>query len=172
MSQICSCCGNKLKNSEHYEVICRDATQHQERLERVDDLENKDKEKKEESRKSDEEEIKKDKVNDTATLKARLHEIEKEIEGLDTDELDELLESLRAQLEELEKLKPDEDKQSREASLEYLAIEPQHNKINGDHLMTGVTATNKSNYSALVFSQNYRDRKPGDQLLIRLGSVG
>ena len=161
MSQICSCCGDKLKNSEHYEVICRDATQHEERLERVDDLENEDKEKKDESRKAKEHE-------------KLIQAYRAELEDMDHDELDELMKSLRAEIHELrKKLNPeiDEDKQSREASLEYLATEPHHNKINGDYFMTGVTATNKSHYSTLVFNQNYREKKLGDKLLMRLGSV-
>lgn len=148
-----------MKNSKHYEVICRDATEHEDRIKKVDELQE-----------NGNEEDKEKKVNDIATLKAKLHELEERVKDIDDDELNDLLESLRADIDELEKIKLDKDKQSREAS-EYLATEPQHNKISGDHLMTGVTATNKSNYSALVFSQNYRDKKPGDKLLMRLGSV-
>ena len=113
---------------------------------------------------------------------AQDEEKEKELESyraeareLDDDELNEELESLRAEIHELrKKLKPetDEEKQSRESSLEYLAIElPRHNKISGDHLLTGASVTHQSNYSVLTFDQGYRDKKPGDKLLIRLGSV-
>lgn len=153
-----------MKNSKHYEVICKDATEHEERKKKVEEIEEK----------GNEDEIKKDKVNDIATLKAKLHELEERVKDVDDDELNDLLESLRGQMDELEKIKPqtDEEKQSREASLEYLAIEPsRQNKIPGDHLLTGVTITNQSNYSVLTFNQNYRDKKPGDQLLIRLGSA-
>ena len=161
MSQICSCCGDKLKNSKHYEVICRDATEHEERIKKVDELqENKSEEDKEK------------KVNDLATLKAKLHDLEERMKDVDDDELNDLLESLRGQMDELEKLKPDEEKQSRESLLEYLATEsPRHNKIPGDHLLTGASVTHQSNYSVLMLDQSYRDRKPGDKLLIRLGSV-
>ncbi|MCH8915990.1 MAG: hypothetical protein IIA82_09135 [Thaumarchaeota archaeon] len=167
MSQICSCCGDRLKDSKHYEVICRDATDHEEHLERVDDLENKDKEKKDESRKAEEH----DKM---------IEELKNALRKLTSEELDEEKEKLRdeiaklrAQLEELNpEDKEDEEKQSRKASLEYLAVEPQrHNKILGDHLLTGASVTHQSNYSVLMLDQSYHDKKPGDKLLIRLGSV-
>jgi len=186
MAIMCNLCSNPLKNSKYYEVICRDATEHEERLERVNDLENKDKEKKEESRKSNEEELKKEEEK-----KKRLESYRADLDDMDQDEIDALLKSLRAEIHELRKKlnnpETDEDKQSKEASLEYLAIEPQHNKINGDYFMTGVTSPNqsnsgdyiltgvtspnKANYSALTYDQNYQNRKSGDKLLMRLGSV-
>ena len=148
-----------MKNSKHYEVICRDATEHEDRIKKVDELQEN----------GNEEELKEEEEK-----KKRLESYRAELEDMDKDELDELMKSLKAEIHELrKKLNPeiDEDKQSREASLEYLATEPHHNKISGDHLLTGVTITNKPNYSALVFSQNYREKKLGDQLLMRLGSA-
>ena len=158
MSQICSCCGDKLKNSEHYEVICRDATQHEERIKKVEEIEGKGNEEKLEEEK-----------------KKRLESYRAGLDDMDQDEISDLLESLRAEIHELrKKLNPetDEDKQSRKASLEYLATgSPCHNTILGDHLLTGMSVTKQSNYSVLMLDQSYRDNKPGDKLLIRLGSV-
>ena len=154
-------------NHPKSEITWYNATEHEEiRKKKVDDLQEnsneEDKEKKDESRKAKEHE-------------KLIQAYRAELDDMDKDEMDELISQLKAQIEELrKKLNPetDEDKQSKQASLEYLAIgSPHHNKISGDYLMTGTTATNKSNYSALVFSQNYRDKKIGDKLLIRLGSV-
>ena len=134
------------------------ATEHEDRIKEVDELqENSNEEKLEEEKKK------------------RLESYRAELEDMDRDELDDLLESLRAEIHELrKKLNPetDEDKQSRKASLEYLATgSPCHNTILGDHLLTGASVTKQSNYSVLMLDQSYRDNKPGDKLLIRLGSA-
>ncbi len=164
MSEICSCCGDKLKGSKYYQVISRDAKSE----------EQKDKEKKidELQENGNEDEIKKVEEEKEKKLEA----YKAELRDLDDTKLDDLLESLRAEVHELrKKLHPEEtneEKQSKEASLEYLAIEPpRHNKILGDHLLTGASVTHQSNYSVLMFDQSYRDKKPGDKLLIKLGSV-
>ena len=182
MAVMCNLCASPLKNSKYYEVICRDATEHEDKEKEIDRLQEnnnkEDKEKKEESKKAKEHE-------------KLVQAYRAELEDMDKDEVDDLLESLRAEIHELRKKlnnpETDEDKQSKEASLEYLAIEPQHNKINGDYFMTGVTSPNqsnsgdyiltgvtspnKANYSALTYDQNYQNRKSGDKLLMRLGSV-
>ena len=144
-------------NHPKSEITWYNATEHEERKKKVDDIEGKGNEEKLEEEK-----------------KKRLESYRAELDDMDHDELDKLMKSLRAEIHELrKKLNPeiDEDKQSKQASLEYLATKPQHNKINGDYILTGVTSPNKANYSALTYDQNYQNRKPGDKLLMRLGSA-
>ena len=124
MSQICSCCGDKLKDSKHYQVICRGATEHEDRIKKVDDLQE-----------NGNEEDKDKKVDDLATLKAKLHDLEERMKDVDDDELNDLLESVRAQLEELEKPKK-ETKEAQRKKYDVLAYE-QYNSVSysGDKLM-------------------------------------
>lgn len=148
---MCNLCSKPLKDSKYYEVICRDATEH-DREERIDDLENKNKEKKdEESRKAKEHE--------------KLIEAYKaDLKDLDDDELDKILESLRAELEELkEKLKPEkETKEASRKNYDVLLLEPyQDNTKLGDGLLIKLGSTDEQTKG------NAKD----DDLLKQLGSV-
>ncbi len=174
MSQICSCCGDRLKGSKHYQVISRGA-QSQEQKEKEREID--------ELQKNSNEEDKEKKVNDLATLKAKLHELEEKMKDIDDDELNDLLESLRADIDELENLKPDEEKQSRKASLEYLGVDTyQSVGKDGDAVVESlVTLQNQrhrkkklkysQSYNVLTLDQNYHESKRGDSLLQRMGSV-
>lgn len=76
--------------------------------------------------------------------KKKLESYKAELRDLDDDELNKILESLRAELEELkEKLKP--EKETKEAS--------------------------RKNYDVLLLEPYQDNTKPGDELLIRLGST-
>ena len=153
MSQICSCCGNKLKNSDHYEVISRNARDH-DKEERIEDLKNEEKKKEEEANEEKIRKIEEEKKKKIEAYKADLRD-------LDDDELDELLESLRAEIHELKnQLKPktDEEKKEKKASLEYLGVDS--------------PAYKTKNYSVLALEPYHDNKLSGDALLIRLGSTG
>ena len=170
MSQICSCCGDKLKNSEHYEVICRDATEHEEKIKKVDELQEN----------SNEDELKKEEEK-----KKRLESYRAELEDMDRDELDELLESLRAEIHELRKKlnpSPDEDKQSKEASLEFIAVDTYHSVINdGDNAIDKLQTLQRHRkkqskhgvrpYNVLTFEPYESVTHSGDRLLMKMGST-
>lgn len=137
-------------NHPKSEITWYNATEHEERIKKVDELqENKSEEDKEK------------KVNDLATLKAKLHDLEDRMKDVDDDELNDLLESLRADIDELEKIKPDKDKQSRQASLEYLGY---------DSSLINKPKNSVRSYSVLALNPYESVTHSGDSLLIRLGS--
>ena len=172
MSQICSCCGDKLKNSEHYEVICRDATQHQERIKKVDKLEEN----------SNEDELKKEEEK-----KKRLESYRADLDDMDQDEMDELISQLKAQIEELrKKLNPDEEdketKKSKSAMAEFIGVNNYHSAgVDVDTAVESLTTLqNQTHRKKLKYSQSYSvlALKPyesvthsGDSLLIKMGST-
>ena len=169
MAIMCNLCSNPLKNSKYYEVICRDATQHEERIKKVDELQEN----------GNEEELKKEEEK-----KKRLESYRAELEDMDQDEISDLLESLRAEIHELrKKLNPetDEDKQSKEASLEFIGVDTYHSVGKDGDVATEslVTLQNQRNrkkksgqsYNVLTLDQNYHESKRGDSLLQRMGSV-
>ena len=106
------------------EITWYDATEHEERIKKVDELQE-----------NSNEEDKEKKVNDIDTLKAKLHDLEERMKDVDDDELNDLLESVRAQLEELEKPKK-ETKEAQRKKYDVLAYE-QYNSVSysGDDLM-------------------------------------
>ena len=153
------------------EITWYNATQHEERIKKVDELqENKSEEDKEK------------KVNDIDTLKAKLHDLEERMKDVDDDELNDLLESLRAQLEELEKLKPDKNKQSRQSSLEYLGVDTYHSvRKDGDDAINELQTLQihrkkKSKhgvrpYNVLTLKPYESVTHSGDRLLMKMGST-
>ena len=168
---MCNLCSDPLKNSKYYEVICRDATQHEERLERVDDLENEDKEKKDESRKAKEHE-------------KLIQAYRAELEDMDQNEIDDLLESLRAEITQLRKKlndpETDEDKQSKEAMAEFIGLDNYHSAgVDGDNAINKLQTLqihrkkklkHSQSYSVLTLDQGHNTAS-GDSLLQRMGSV-
>ena len=112
-------------NHPKSEITWYNATEHEERIKKVDELQEN----------SDKDKPKKDKVNDIDTLKAKLHDLEERMKDVDDDELNDLLESVRAQLEELEKPKK-ETKEAQRKKYDVLAYE-QYNSVSysGDKLM-------------------------------------
>ena len=172
MSQICSCCGDKLKNSEHYEVICRDATQHQERIKKVDKLEEN----------SNEDELKKEEEK-----KKRLESYRADLDDMDQDEMDELISQLKAQIEELrKKLNPDEQdketKKSKSAMAEFIGVDNYHSAgvdVNtAVESLTTLQIHRKKKSKHGVRPYNVLTLKPyesvthsGDRLLIKMGST-
>ena len=140
---MCNSCSKPLRGSKYYEVICRDARDH-DKEERVDELQN-DKEKKdEESRKAEEH----DKVIEelkNALRKLTSEELEEEKEKL-RDEIA----KLRAELEELNPEDKDKDtKQERDSKLEHIGVD--------SSLITN------TRYHVLTLNQSYRDSKSGDE---------
>ena len=172
MSQICSCCGDKLKNSEHYEVICRDATQHEERIKKVDKLQEN----------SNEEELKKEEEK-----KKRLESYRAELEDMDKDEVDDLLESLRAEIHELrKKLNPDkedeETKKSKSAMAEFIGVDNYHSAgVDVDTAVESLTTLQRhrkkklknsvKSYSVLALNPYESVTHSGDRLLMKMGST-
>lgn len=131
-------------------------------------------EKKKEESQDEEEKEKKDKM----PMKEKLEEIAKALKKLmsqesDDDRLDEL-EELQAQLDqmvktqdELDQLKEeDEKKQSKQASVEFIGVEPYHNTISGDDLISGKI---RKKYSVLTLKDS--ESVSGDSLFIRMGST-
>ena len=175
MAIMCNLCSDPLKNSKYYEVICRDATEHEEiRKKKVDDLQEnsneEDKEKKDESRKAKERE-------------KLIQAYRAELEDMDKDEVDDLLESLRAKIHELrKKLNPetDEDKQSKEASLEFIGVDACHlvgkdgdnaiNELQTLQIHRKKKLKHSQSYSVLTLDQGHNTAS-GDSLLQRMGSV-
>jgi len=170
MAIMCNLCSNPLKNSKYYEVICRDATEHEEKIKKVDDIEGKGNEEKLEEEK-----------------KKRLESYRAELEDMDRDELDELLESLRAEIHELrKKLNPetDEDKQSKEASLEFIGVDTYHS-VGKDADVAAESLTTLQNqrrrnkklknsvrsYSVLALKPYESVTHSGDRLLMKMGST-
>ena len=139
---MCNQCANPLKGSEYYDVNCRDiksANDH--------DIE----EKVDEIAKADEDKIK------------RIEKIKKSLRGLSAEELDEEIEKLKAELEDLKKNQTedtDEDKQSKEASVEFIGLS------NSD-----INTSRNSEYSVLTLGPYQDNSLSGDSLLIKLGST-
>jgi len=169
MAIMCNLCSNPLKNSKYYEVICRDATEHEDRIKKVDDIEGKGNEEKLEEEK-----------------KKRLESYRAELEDMDRDEIDELLKSLRAEIEELrKKINPDEEdketKKSKSAMAEFIGVDNYHST--GVDVYTAVesltTLQNQRHRKKLKHSQSYsvltldqgHNTTSGDSLLQRMGSV-
>lgn len=153
-----------------------------EELEKKKSQEQKDKEKEIEELGEGNEEDKEKKVNDLATLKAKLHDLEERMKDVDDNELNDLLESLRAQLEELEKLKPDEGKQSKEASLEFIGVDTYHSvgkdaDVAAESLVTLQRHRKKQSkhgvrpYNVLTLKPYESVTHSGDSLLIKMGST-
>ena len=138
-------------NHPKSEITWYNATEHEERIKKVDELQ-------ENSNEKDKEK----KVDDLATLKAKLHDLEEKMKDIDDDELNDLLETLRAQLEDLEKLKPDKNKQSRQSSLEYLGYD--------SSLITESKNTVKR-HSVLLLEPYESVTHSGDRLLMKMGST-
>ena len=145
-----------------------DATEHEERIKKVEEIEGKGNEEKLEEEK-----------------KKRLESYRAELEDMDQDEISDLLESLRAEIHELrKKLNPetDEDKQSKEASLEFIGVDTYHSVItDGDDAIDELQTLQRHRKKKLkhgVRPYNVLTLKPyesvthsGDQLFIRLGST-
>ena len=113
--------------------------------EKVEKIENKEK-KVDEIAKADEDKIK------------RIEEIKKSLRGLSAEELDEEIEKLKAELEDLKRNQTediDDDKQSKEASVEFIGLDNYESK--------------NSNYHVLSLDQ-HDNSASADRLLISLGS--
>ena len=170
---MCNSCASPLKNSKYYQVICRDATEHEDRIKEIDEMQE-----------NSNEEDKEKKVDDIATLKAKLHDLEERMKDVDDNELNDLLDSIKAQLEELEKLNPDEEtKKSKSAMAEFIGIDNSHS--------AGIDADDAIDELVTLQSQRHRNKKlkhsqsyniltlepyesvthSGDELFIRLGST-
>jgi len=179
---MCNLCASPLKNSKYYEVICRDARDH-DKEERVDDLQ-KEKKDEEESRRSEEHDKEK-KPNDIARLSEKLDELEKKLEKAEDltespEEL-ELLESLRAEVHELkEQLNKDDEKQSKQA--EFIGVHNyQSASIDGDDAIDQLQTLQRYRHRQKkskhgVGSYSVLTLKPyesvsGDSLFIKMGST-
>ena len=139
---MCNSCSKPLRGSKHYEVICRDATEHEDRIKEIDEMQNK-------SRKSEEDDKEK-----------MFEELKNALRKLSSQELDEEILRLSEEIEELKKqLKdlPDEEKQERDSKLEHIGVD--------SSLITN------TRYHVLTLDQSYRDSKSGDELLILMGST-
>ena len=155
-------------NHPSSEITWYDATQHQERIKKVEEIEGKGNEEKLEEEK-----------------KKRLDSYRADLDDMDKDEMDELISQLKAQIEELrKKLNPetDEDKQSKEASLEFIGVDTHHSVGKDGDVATQslVTLQNQrhrkkklkhsQSYSVLTLDQGHNTAS-GDSLLQRMGSV-
>ena len=99
---------------------------------------------------------KKEDGNEENDKQKRIDEIKNELRKLDDDELNSILESLRVDLEELKKNQTeDDDKQSKEASVEFIGLDNYESK--------------NSSYHVLSLDQ-HSDSVSADRLLISLGS--
>ena len=130
-----------VNNHPASKITWLDATEHEDRIKEIDQMQNK-------SRRSEEDEKEK-----------KIEAYKAELRDLDNDELDKVLESLRAELHELKKkLNPetDEEKQERDSKLEHIGVD--------SSLITN------TRYHVLTLDQGYRDSKSGDKLLILMGS--
>lgn len=175
----CSTCDKILEekyvsNHPASKITWLNATEHEERKKKVDDLqENKSEENKEK------------KVNDLATLKAKLHDLEEKMKDIDDDELNDLLESLRADMDELEKLKPNEqnkDRDTKQASVEFIGVDTYHSvRKDGDDAIDELVTLQSQRHrnKKLKHSQSYNvltltdsnDSVNADELFIKQGSA-
>ena len=151
-----------------------DATEHEERKKEIDEMQE-----------NSNEENKEKKVNDLATLKAKLHDLEEKMKDVDDPELNDLLQSVKAQLEELEKINPETDeeaKKSKSAMAEFIGIDNNYHSvsIDGDIETESLVAQqshrhrqkklkHSQSYSVLTLDQGH-NTAPGDKLLYLLGS--
>ena len=146
MATMCNSCSKPLRGSKYYEVICRDATEHEDRIKEVDELQ---------KEKKDEKESRKAKEHNKM-----IDELKNALRKLSSQELDEEMLRLSEEIEELKKqLKdlPDEEKQERDSKLEHIGVD--------SSLITN------TRYHVLTLDQSYRDSKSGDKLLILMGST-
>ena len=155
-------------NHPSSEITWYNATQHEERIKKVDELQEN----------SNDDELKKEEEK-----KKRLESYRADLEDMDKDEIDDLLESLRAEIHELrKKLNPetDEDKQSKEASLEFIGVDAYHSVgKDGDNAINELQTLqihrkkklkHSQSYSVLTLDQGHNTAS-GDSLLQRMGSV-
>ena len=136
-----------VNNHPASKITWLDATEHEDRIKEIDQLQN-DKEKK------DEEESRKAKEHNKM-----IDELKNALRKLSSQELDEEILRLSEEIEELKKqLKdlPDEEKQERDSKLEHIGLD--------SSLITN------TRYHVLTLDQSYRDSKSGDKLLILMGS--
>lgn len=152
MDQICSCCGDRLKNSDHYEVISRDARNHDLEM-RVDEIQHKKKD--EEIEGANEEEIEEEREK-------HLESIRKSLRKLTSQELDDELFKLQSELHDIKKkLNPEEETkeetQERDSRLEHIGVDS--------------SVITNTRYHVMTLDQSYRDSKSGDKLLQSLGST-
>ena len=155
-------------NHPKSEITWYNATEHEERIKKVDELQEN----------SNEDELKKEEEK-----KKRLESYRAELEDMDKDELDDLLESLRAEIHELRKKlnpSPDEDKQSKQASVEFIGVDTYHSVItDGDNAIDELQTLQRHRKKKLKHSQSYsvltldqgHNTASGDSLLQRMGSV-
>jgi len=119
-----------------------DATEHEEKKKKVEEIEG-----------ANEEEIEEEREK-------HLESIRKSLRKLSSQELDEELIRLSEELKEIKKkltpTKEDEEKQERESRLEHIGLD--------SSLITN------TRYHVLTLNQSYRDSKSGDELLILMGS--
>ena len=174
MAVMCNSCSKPLRGSKYYEVICRDATEREDRKKEIDDLQQ-----------NSNEENKEKKVNDLATLKAKLSDLEERMKDVDDKELDDLLESVRADMDELEKLNPDEEaKKSKSAMSEFVGIDNHYSAgIDGDAAVEKLTNLENQRHrhrqKKLKHSQSYsvltltdsNDSVNADGFFIKQGST-
>jgi len=156
------------------EITWYDADEHEERIKKVEEIEE-----------NSNEEDKKKKVNDIDTLKAKLHDLEERMKDVDDDELTDLLESLLGQMDELEKLKPDEkdkDRDTKQASVEFIGVDTYHSvRKDGDDTINELqtlqlhrkkkSKNSVRSYSVLALNPYEKETHSGDRLLMRMGST-
>ena len=158
-------------NHPSSEITWYDATEHEEiRKKKVDDLQEN----------SNEDELKKEEEK-----KKRLESYRADLDDMDRDEMDQLITQLKAQIEELrKKLNPetDEDKQSKEASLEFIGVDTYHSvgkdaDVAAESLVTLQNQRHRKkqlkhsqSYSVLTLDQGHNTAS-GDSLFQRMGSV-
>ena len=157
-------------NQPSSEIIWYDATEHEERIKKVEEIEGKGNEEKLEEEK-----------------KKRLESYRADLDDMDQDEMDELISQLKAQIEELrKKLNPDEEdketKKSKSAMAEFIGVNNYHSAgVDVDTAVESLTTLqNQTHRKKLKYSQSYSvlALKPyesvthsGDSLLIKMGST-
>lgn len=174
---MCNSCSKPLTGSKYYEVIYRDARDH-DKEKRIDDLSN-DKEKKDEDESIKAEEHDKEKEE-------RISNYKKALMALDDEELDLIIENMKSKLAKLrtELENPDEEEKEKQSkSAEFIGV---HNyqsvSIDGDdaidqlqtlqrHRYKHKKLKHSQSYSVLTLDQNHNESKRGDSLLQRMGSV-
>ncbi|MCH7561025.1 MAG: hypothetical protein IIC67_06625 [Thaumarchaeota archaeon] len=127
----------------------------EDRVRKIEEESNQHEKKKEEEKKVDEiAKADEDKIK-------RIEEIKKSLRGLSAEELDNELLKIREQLDDMKKDKTeDEDKQSKEASVEFIGVS------NSD-----INTSRNSEYSVLTLGPYQDNSLSGDSLLIKLGSI-